>query len=222
MYLYDEIETGKPGRKSATANVGLNIGMSQTPIEPSAVRKLCLSSNISAPSRRGLQKCANKVSRSIEEVNKTDMKARRRSLKTINLLRGMPETEIAVQCDGMFNNPLYSGIGKLPFQPATQCSYSVVENVTTKKQIIAIENINKLCSKHGYHSAAEQTECDIKSETCSANIAMEHTIRDEREWAKACFLDLSEDQLQVYSQCIRSTLDIYQKTIESISKARLH
>ena len=26
---------------------------------------------------------------------------------------------------------------------------------------------------------------------------MEHTIGDEREWAKACFLDLSEDQLQV-------------------------
>ena len=44
--IYDEIETGKPGRKSATANVGLNIGLSQTPIGPSAVRKLCLSSNI--------------------------------------------------------------------------------------------------------------------------------------------------------------------------------
>ena len=109
------------------------------------------------------------------------MKARRRSLKTINLLRGMPETEISVQCDGMFNNPLYSGIGKTPFQPATQCSYSVVENVTSKKQVIAIENINKLCSKHGYHSAAEETECDIKSEACSATVPMEHTIGDERE-----------------------------------------
>ena len=113
--LYDEIETGKPGRKSATANVGLNIGLSQTPIGPSNVRKLCLSSNIPATSRRGLQKCANKVSRSIEEVNKSDMKARRRSLKTINLLRGMPETEVSVQCDGMFNNPLYSEIGKPHF-----------------------------------------------------------------------------------------------------------
>ena len=69
--LYDEIETGKPGRKSATANVGLNICLSQTPIGPSNVRKLCLSSNIPAPSRRGLQKCANKISRSIEEVNKS-------------------------------------------------------------------------------------------------------------------------------------------------------
>ena len=28
--LYDEIKTGKPGRKPATANVGLNIGLSNT------------------------------------------------------------------------------------------------------------------------------------------------------------------------------------------------
>ena len=221
--LYDEIETGKPGRKSATANVGLNIGLSQTPIGPSNVRKLCLSTNIPAPSRRGLQKCANKVSRSIEEVNKSDMKARRRSLKTINLLRGMPETEISVQCDGMFNNPLYSGIGKTPFQPATQCSYSVVENVTSKKQVIAIENINKLCSKHGYHSAAEETECDMKSEACSATVPMEHTIGDEREWAKACFLDLSEDQLQVKyittdpdTSAYKAAEDLYSTKVSSV------
>ena len=195
--LYDEIETGKPGRKSATANVGLNIGLSQTPIGPSNVRKLCLSTNIPAPSRRGLQKCANKVCKTIENVNKSDMKARRKTLRTINLLRGQPETEIAVQSDGMFNNPLYSGIGKTPFQPATQCSYSVVENVTNKKQVIAMENVNKLCSKHGYHSVTDETPCDIKYDKCSATIPMEHSIGDEREWAKACLLDLKDDQLQV-------------------------
>ena len=131
--LNDEIETGKPERKSSTANVGLNIGLSQTPIGTSNVRKLCLSTNIPAPPRRGLYKCANKVCKSIENVNKSDMKARRKTLWTTNLLRGQSETEIAVQSDGMFNNPLYSGIGKTPFQPATQCSYSVVENVTNKK-----------------------------------------------------------------------------------------
>ena len=92
------------------------------------------------------------------------MKARRKSLKTINLLRGQPETDIAIQSDGMFSNPLYSGIGKTPFQPATQCSYSVVENVTRKKQVIAMENVSKLCSKHGYHSSTDEIQCDIKSE----------------------------------------------------------
>ena len=115
--LYDETETGKPERKSATANVGLNTGLSQTPIGPNSVRKLCLSTNIPAPSSRGFQKCANKVCKTIENVNKSDKKARRKTLRTISLLRGQPEK--AVQSDGIFNNPLYSGIGKTPFQPAT-------------------------------------------------------------------------------------------------------
>ena len=95
--LYDEIKTGKPGRKPATANVGLHIGLSNTPIGPSNVRKICLSSNIPAPSRRGLQKCANAVCKSIENVNTSDMKAKRKALKTINLLRGQPGTEIGGQ-----------------------------------------------------------------------------------------------------------------------------
>ena len=58
----------------------------------------------------------------IENVNKSDMKARRKSLKTINLLIGQPETDKAIQSDGMFNNPPYSGVRKTPIQPATQCS----------------------------------------------------------------------------------------------------
>ena len=64
------------------------------------------------------------------------MKARRQGLKTINILRGRPAGEISVQSDGIFNNPLYSGIGKTPFQPATQCSYTMVENITPKKMLI--------------------------------------------------------------------------------------
>ena len=48
------------------------------------------------------------------------------------------------------------GKGKTPFQPATRCSYSVVENVTRSQQVIAKENVSKLCSKHGYHSSADE------------------------------------------------------------------
>lgn len=195
--LYNEIETGKVGRKTATANIGLNIALSQTPIGPSSVRKICLSTSIPAPSRRGLQNCANKVSKEIEKVNKNDMKARRQGLKTINILRGRPAGEISVQSDEIFNNPLYSGIGKTPFQPATQCSYTMVENITPKKQVIALENVNKLCSKHGFHSVEDEEGCDIKSEQCSSTVPMEQSIGDEKEWAKACLLDLKKDHLEV-------------------------
>ena len=97
-------------------------------------------------------------------MNKSDMKARRKTLKTVNLPRGQPETDIAIQSNGMFNKPLYSVIGKTPFQPATQCSYSVVKMRPKKKQIIAMENVSKLCSKHGYFSSTDERQCDIKPE----------------------------------------------------------
>ena len=55
-------------------------------------------------------------------------------LVDINRLNS-PHT-IPVQCDCMYNNPLYSGIDKTQFQPATQTVYSFAEDVSLKRQII--------------------------------------------------------------------------------------
>ena len=135
-----------------------------------------------------MQKCANSVSKTIETVNKSDMQARRQTLKTINLLRGQPETEIAVQCDGMFNNPLFSGIGYTPFQPATQCSYSVVENVTKRNRSLPW----RMSANYVQNMVIilEQIRCDIKSAKCSATIPMEQSIGDERQWPKHAYYSL--------------------------------
>ena len=73
-------------------------------------------------------------------------------LKTINKMRGHPESHIDVEGDGCYNNPLYSGIGKTPFQPATQSCYVVVENMTDKKLVINLVTKNKLCSHGKDHS----------------------------------------------------------------------
>ena len=40
---------------------------------------------------------------------------------------------------------MYSGVGRTPFQPATQAVLSLAENETLVKQIIAIQTENKLC-----------------------------------------------------------------------------
>ena len=69
-----------------------------------------------------------------------------------------------------------------------------MENITPKKQVIAVENVNKLCSKHGFHSANDE-ECDILSGKCSATVPMEKSIGDEKEWAKSCLLDLKDDDI---------------------------
>ncbi|MCU7801218.1 MAG: hypothetical protein KZQ70_14055 [gamma proteobacterium symbiont of Lucinoma myriamae] len=143
-----------------------------------------------------MNKCARKVCKDIERINREDMLSRRAELKKINRLRGRPENEIAVQSDGIYNNSLYSGVGKTPFQPATQCSYVVAENITPKKQIIALENVNKLCSKHGFHSS-EDYQCNILSGGCSSTVPIETNIGNEKEWAKNCFLDLKSDSLEV-------------------------
>lgn len=138
---------------------------------------------------------AAKVCKAIERINTADMKERRNALKKINRLRGRSENEINIQADGIYNNSLYSGVGKTPFQPATQCSYVVVENMTHKKQVISLANINKLCSKHGYHSS-ESSQCNIMSGECTSTTPMEKTIGNEKEWAKKCLLDLKTDNLE--------------------------
>ena len=60
-------------------------------------------------------------------------------MKGIKQLRNEDDTQIAAESDGTFNNHLYSGVGKTPFQPSTQCTYTVVGNETPLRQILAIE-----------------------------------------------------------------------------------
>lgn len=197
MYnLYEEIATEKRGRRSATSNVGFNIAMTQTPAAATSVHKMFLGGNITAPSMRGMYKCASKVSGLIEKCNKADMKDRRQELKKLNRWRNLPENQIPVQSDGMYNNSLYSGVGRTPFQPATQCTYIVAENITQQKQIISMATPNKLCSKHGFHTQDEKS-CDNKSASCTATEPMETNIGDEKAWAKKCFEELNEDGLEI-------------------------
>ena len=213
--LFEEIETGKRGRRAATANVGLNVALTQTSIGPNSVRRLCLATNIPAPSRNAMYIRAAKVCKDIERINTADMKMRRNALKKINKLRGRPETEINIQADGIYNNSLYSGVGKTPFQPATQCSYVIAENMTHMKQVISLTNVNKLCSKHGFHSS-ESSQCNILSGECTSTTPMEKSIGNEKEWAKQCLLDLKTDNLEPKfittdpdSSAYKAAIDLY-------------
>lgn len=195
--LYEESNCGtKGGRKSAKINEAIQVGLTQTPIAGEGLRKICLSANIPAPSSTCLQKSANKVCDKIKSINEADMKRRRQRLIQVNKLRGLENpNEINVQCDGMYNNNIYSGIGKTPFQPATQTVYSVAENETNNHDIIAIATKNKLCSHRNHLKSDKSHKCF--SEECSANIPFEKSIGDEFSWAKECFEDLQEDGITV-------------------------
>lgn len=194
--IFREIETKGRGRRAATANVGLNIAMTQTPVGPSSVRKLLLGSNIPPPSVAGMQKVSKKVNTFIETENNADMKRRRLKLSEINEMRGQARHEISIQSDGLYNNSLWSGVTRTPYQPATQMAYVVAENVTGKHQIINVELVNKICSKHGYHTM-EDEECDISTGDCTATTSMETSIGDEKRWARLVLEGLLEDGLSV-------------------------
>lgn len=189
--LYQEVETKSPGRRAAAVNYGLQVGLSQTPLGNDGLRKILLATNTPPPSRKSLQKSSNEVLAKIEDINDEDMRRRCRQLVEVNTLRGddSPHT-IAVQSDGMYNNPLYSGVGETPFQPATQTVYSFAENVTSKHQIIKVVTKNKICAKHG-HLLDEGDICHCCSPgVCGANLPMHHTIGDEFTWAKEGMTEL--------------------------------
>lgn len=187
--LHEEIVTNRRGRKAAKVNVGLAVGLSKTPIAAAGYRRLCLSTNLPPPSAKGIQKICNKVLPEVEKISKEDMKQRREQLKCLQNTSGKTNPNVIdVQSDGLYNNNLYSGVGKTPFQPATQVIYSMAENVTPKHDIIGLVVKNKLCSKGKHLKESDDHQCLGKN--CTATIPFQQNIGDEKSWAKEILEDL--------------------------------
>ena len=73
--------------------------------------------NTPTPSNSGLLKSASEVDTNTTEENKADMKIRRKTIR--NLRVEIYTTSVRVEGDAAYNNPIYSGTGKTPFQIAT-------------------------------------------------------------------------------------------------------
>ncbi|CAC5366337.1 unnamed protein product [Mytilus coruscus] len=177
--LYEELETGKPGRKPSKLDTAVHVGLSQTPIASSSMRKIILSGNMQAPAASSLQKRANKVLKNIVDVNKMDLRKR----KKMKLLKSIASEGRKIQTQS----------------PATQTVYTTAENITTDHNILSINIKNKLCSKHSSlevdpDSGRLHAQC---ADECSANIPMVKSIGDEYTWAKECILDLKADNIEV-------------------------
>lgn len=147
--LYDEVETFKRGRKAARANVGLHIGLSRQGIGPAGISDILNAANVIAPSSSGLHKGSQRINPILIETNNEDISLRRKILRDMNVKRGLPENAcVSVEADGTYNNRLQSGAGRTPFQPATQATFLVCENVTEKKQIISVGTHSRQCTCH--------------------------------------------------------------------------
>jgi hypothetical protein len=165
-------------------------------VSNTGLRKILLSAHVPAPSIKGLQYSATKVGKIITKENTEDMHRIREELKTINELRGTSRNIINTEGDCCYNSPLYSGVGRTPFQPATQCTYIMAEHVTREKKVIALSAKNKLC-KCPPDNGREATQASNHADHCSANLSIGDSIGNEGQWALECLQQLNEDGLEV-------------------------
>ena len=113
----------------------------------------------------------------IESVNEADNRHRCHQLVDVNTLWGSDSPHATpVQSDGMYNNPLYSGVGETPFQPATQTVYSFTKNVTNNHPIIEVVTKNRICSKHSHLLDEGTVDQHFSAWVCGANLPMQHTM----------------------------------------------
>lgn len=215
--LFSEVNTNRRGPKAAAPNVGIHAAMTQTPVGYTSLRKILLASNTPAPSQKGLFKSASKASQKIVEENQRDMKSRRLNLKEINKLREQKDPNIiSVEGDAAYNNPIYAGIGKTPFQAATQATYIMAEGTTKNRDIIALCTRSKLCMT----GARRKSSCPGTDHECSANIPMSATIGNEQSMAEECINDIVKDGLKISSLttdpdsgALRAAETLYKKNI---------
>lgn len=183
MKLFREVDTGpkRRGRKSGAPNRSLQVGLSHCMIGNSAIRDVLLSLNIPAPSASGMQLQANSVAPVLERVNKEDMATRLKKVMTIS-------PSIMVEGDCRYNNALQSAAGKTPYQPATQAVFSICENVTPQKQVLAVTCKNKHCQvAERLRRIGRDVLCPNHTGHCSANMQPEDPIGNEGSWAGEAF-----------------------------------
>lgn len=192
--LYAETRTGTRGPPAASPNCGVQVGLSQTPIGNLNMRKLCLSANLPAPSASGMQKKASQISKIIENENKKDMKKQLQHAKKIHqIAQGTSDSSIPMEGDGCYNNPLYSAVGKTPYQPATQVTYVVAEGVTRKRSVVSLCAKSKLCPI----GARKNHSCPDHDGDCIADLKSSDTVGNEEKWATECLEDIAEQGVSV-------------------------
>ena len=180
-------QCNKPGKDPCDLNVALQLGLHQTSISTSAVRRLFSSLSLPCPSVSTLQRSANSFGPKMERINETDMAKKRGIIKETLKLRGLPEdSPIWAEYDRQYNNPLRNARSKTPFAPATQCRDVIVENVTTDKFVIGYHHSNKLCLiGQMRRRQGEKVECP-GHEGCTANLATTDNIGDEKRGGEQC------------------------------------
>ena len=143
--LYEEVPSEGRGAKRATCNVGLQVGLQDTPIGNTKARLLIAATNTPPPARNSMQCLSKSVGETITQLNNRDMEERRQEVHRINELRGLSaDSPINISVDARYNSNSIKSSTKLG-QNASQAIGVAIENQTEQKQILAFHLENKLC-----------------------------------------------------------------------------
>ena len=206
--LYKEIPSNRPGRRHAVPNMALQVGLHQTSVAGSAVRRMLTAMSTPSPSMKSLQSTTNICGEIMFDSNQRDMQEKRKKVKDVQEYRGLDrDSPIAVEGDRQYNNPLSHGRRRTPFQPATQTRDVVVENVTAEKFIIAYHATNKLC-RYGQRCVSQGRNPPCPNhDKCTATIRYEDNIGDELTGGAKCAEQLLTGPEQIRVKTITTDSD---------------
>ncbi|KAL5018802.1 hypothetical protein ScPMuIL_004524, partial [Solemya velum] len=102
--LYKEVPTKKPGPNAGAPNIGLGIGLQDTPVGNTRARLMLANMDAPPPARSSMQITSSIVSEKVTELNKKDMSAKLQLVGEINKERGNDPTQINIAMDGRYNS----------------------------------------------------------------------------------------------------------------------
>lgn len=167
--LYEEAASTRPGPRPAATNIGLAVGLQDTPLGNTRCRSLLAAMDVPPPARSSMQITSNRVGKVVTQLNEQDMSDKVDSLKAINRSRGNPEASLNIAVDGRYNSSTISSRRK-PGQNASQCIGIACETMTDKNYIVATATQNKLCWTGAWlKGQGFNVQCPGGHEDCTAN-----------------------------------------------------
>lgn len=185
--MYQELNTGRPGKKPSTLNLALGTGLLNSPIGVTTFRELMLHIGIDPGSETGLQKIMNKSGEIVTRLAEENMADERQKLRQYE--------SVAVACDARYNNPISSG--NSPFQGGSQAVFTVTEDMSPEKKVIHVTTASKLCTRGTrLRSRGENVTCP-GHDGCLATLGAHESIGMEGRYAQQSAEVLKEDKLHV-------------------------
>ena len=189
--LYDEVEEGKRGRKTAVQNKAIHLGLARNGISYTGLIDILASANIPPPAHSTLQRKANQVNPVLVKSNEADMKATRVELGELMEKCGK-KNKISAEGDGTYNNRWASSQGSTPMQAGTQATYILCENNSPSKKIIAAKTVNRLCS-----CRLGTSVMGPHKQGCTANIPYSQAIGSESLFLEECIRQVNSDGISI-------------------------